>query len=81
MNTEEKGFVFRLLAATADQLSGAAAAELNFQTNKQKSKCRQTKKMTFKMCRYRWGKKLLSKCTGLDGEVVTFKMHRSRWGR
>jgi hypothetical protein len=37
MNTKEKGFVFRL-AATADQLSGAAAEELNFQTNKQKSK-------------------------------------------
>jgi len=40
MNTKEKGFVFRLLAATADQLNGAAAAELNLQTNKEKSKSR-----------------------------------------
>jgi hypothetical protein len=44
MNTKEKGCAFRLLAATADQLSGAAAAEMNFQTNKQKSKSRQIKK-------------------------------------
>jgi hypothetical protein len=79
MNTKEKGFVFRLLVATADRLSGAAAAERNFQTNTQKSKSRQTKKITFNMCRSRWGKWLLSKRTGLDGEVVTFKTYRSRW--
>ena len=70
--------MFRLLVATADKLSGAAAAELNLQTNKQKSKSRQTKKMTFKMCRSILGKWLLSECTGL--KVVTFKMYRSRCG-
>ena len=73
MNTKEKGFVFRLLAATADRLSGAAAVERNLQTNKQKSKSRQTKKITFKMYRSRWGKKLLSTCAGLDAGSSYFQ--------